>query len=193
MAKKQPGPKKQPKGNYEIGYCRPPVAGQIQHGEKRNPFGKNGKPLEIEVDDPLQFGLARKTKVVLDGEEMYLSAETAMDLKHIAAAMAGNVGSYNAINRQRSRRPGSGPCIAKPTPEELAEEKKKEMEQMRPIIDMLELQVELKKQGIIEIRDGDSRIAPLVLQLMMDHILNNPDAMGGGNQRDNWLRYNRAK
>ena len=31
--------KKQPKGDYEVGYCKPPVAHQFKHGNKANPKG----------------------------------------------------------------------------------------------------------------------------------------------------------
>jgi hypothetical protein len=36
--------KNQPTGDYEVGYCRPPVSGQIKPGEVRNPRGRAGAP-----------------------------------------------------------------------------------------------------------------------------------------------------
>lgn len=38
-AKNEPD-KKQPKGNYNVGYCKPPLAHQFQHGNKANPRGR---------------------------------------------------------------------------------------------------------------------------------------------------------
>ena len=32
--------KKKPTGDYEVGYCRPPVEHQIKKGERRNPKGR---------------------------------------------------------------------------------------------------------------------------------------------------------
>jgi hypothetical protein len=36
--------KNQPTGDYEVGYCRPPVSGRIKPGEVRNPRGRAGAP-----------------------------------------------------------------------------------------------------------------------------------------------------
>lgn len=39
----RPG-KNHPTGDYEVGYCRPPVSGRIKPGEVRNPRGRAGAP-----------------------------------------------------------------------------------------------------------------------------------------------------
>jgi hypothetical protein len=42
--------KKEPKGDYPVGYGRPPKAGQIKPGEVRNPWGCRGKSVSGKLD-----------------------------------------------------------------------------------------------------------------------------------------------
>src|SRR5258707_15816205 len=88
--------KKQPTGDYEVGYCRPPKHNQAQPGEVLNPFGCNGKP-KPEVD---AFDKAMAHPVpVNDGKKV--RADEAMYLKHTALAIGGDQGSFRILTRER--------------------------------------------------------------------------------------------
>lgn len=103
-------PKKNPTGDYETGYCKPPEKGRIKPGEVRNPHGRSGKPT-AEADDPLGFALSRLTRITLDGEKMDVTTETAMHLQHVARAMAGDQRAYHTIMPAlMKRRPAAAPA-----------------------------------------------------------------------------------
>jgi hypothetical protein len=89
------GPKKPPKGEYPIGYGRPPEQGKIKKGEVRNPHGRNGKPKDD--PDPFEKVMARQSRVTIDGELFMISTTEAYYMKMAAMALQGNVGAARIV------------------------------------------------------------------------------------------------
>ena len=86
-AKNEPD-KKQPKGNYNVGYCKPPVAHRFKHGNKANPKGrgKGSKSRKIVIQD-VMF----EPVTVREGElTRQMSALEAVLKKTLSKALAGD-------------------------------------------------------------------------------------------------------
>jgi len=80
--------KKQPKGNYEVGYCKPPVANQFKHGNKANPKGrgKGAKNRKIVIQDVML-----EPVTVREGERTrQMPALEAVLKKTLSKALAGD-------------------------------------------------------------------------------------------------------
>src|SRR6476660_6478128 len=86
-AKNEPD-KKQPKGNYNVGYCKPQLAHRFQHGNKANPRGrgKGSKGRKIVIQD-VMF----EPVTVREGERTrQMSALEAVLKKTMSKALAGD-------------------------------------------------------------------------------------------------------
>ena len=80
--------KKNPPGDYEVGYCRPPKAHQIKKGERRNPKGRPKGSKNLKTD--LLEELAETMKVREGNRERRLSKQRALIKTQIARALNGN-------------------------------------------------------------------------------------------------------
>ena len=81
-------PKKQPTGNYKVGYCRPPKLSQWKPGQSGNP---NGKP-PPEALDLLRFvggALRRRVSVPIGGKVVRMTMMEAIAHKLAADAATG--------------------------------------------------------------------------------------------------------
>jgi Family of unknown function (DUF5681) len=80
--------KKQLRGNYDIGYCKPPLAHRFKHGNKANPKGrgKGSKSRKIVIQD-VMF----EPVTVREGERTkQMSALEAVLKKTLSKALAGD-------------------------------------------------------------------------------------------------------
>src|SRR5262249_46616793 len=80
--------KKQPKGDYAVGYCRPPLAHRFKHGNTANPKGrgKGSKSRKIVIQD-VMF----EPVTVREGERTrQMSALEAVLKKTLSKALAGD-------------------------------------------------------------------------------------------------------
>lgn len=79
--------KKKATGDYEVGYCRPPVSGQIKPGEVRNPRGRGGAPnFNTIVLKAMHDKLTVRTA---DGEKKVKRVE-AIVMKNVEKALKGD-------------------------------------------------------------------------------------------------------
>lgn len=112
-------PKKQPKGDYAVGYCRPPERSRIPPGKVLNPHGRNGK----KVDEPDAFERTRRrlSRVTIEGETQMLPSDEAYWLRTMAAAMAGDKTAARIIAQELRARTRTSPVELAPTSEETAQ------------------------------------------------------------------------
>ena len=80
--------KKNPTGDYEVGYGKPPKSGQIKKGERRNPKGrpKGSKNLKTDLLDEL----GEMMRVREGGRERRISKQRALIKTQVARALNGN-------------------------------------------------------------------------------------------------------
>ena len=135
-------PKRQPTGDYETGYCRPPVHSRIPKGKVLNPHGRNGK--KVDESDAFERTRRRLGRVTIDGETVMLPSDEAYWLKTMSAAMAGDKTAAKIIAQELgARRRLSPPGPPAPTAEELAERKRLSGK----IVEALNEMAGLKKKG----------------------------------------------
>src|SRR5262245_60749230 len=81
-------PKHRPKGDYDVGYCRPPAAHRFQHGNKANPKGrkKGSRNRKVVIHDVL----FEDVTVREGGEIRQMSALEAVLKKMLSKALAGD-------------------------------------------------------------------------------------------------------
>lgn len=91
-------PKKQPTGNYDSGYARPPVSGQIKPGEVRNPHGRRGSPKERM--NPLEKIMNQHSRVTIDGEIVSMSNADIMLMQLMRNAQKGHSGSVRVLLKE---------------------------------------------------------------------------------------------
>lgn len=137
-------PKKQPKGDYPIGYARAPEEYRVKKGQVLNPYGRNGKPKR--EPDTFTRVMSRKTRLKIDGEEIIVTAEEATILRLTIEAQRGNVSAGRAIMAELARRGRFDP--PPPTREELEEEAAELEEKKRlsaHLVRLLEEEAERKR------------------------------------------------
>lgn len=133
MTRTPRGPKKNPTGEYDVGYCRPPVHSRIPKGKVLNPHGRNGK----KTDEPDAFEKTRRrlSRVTIEGETVMIPSDEAYWLRTMSAAMAGDKTAAKIIAQELgARRRLSPPGPPPPTPEELA----KREQLAAKLVDLLE-------------------------------------------------------
>ena len=92
---------KKRKGEYEVGFARPPKKSQFKKGQSGNPNGRPKKRLD--VASTLQRTLAEQISY-RDGEQMHeMSAGEAVLYKQICKAMQGVQTAFDAVMRQAKR------------------------------------------------------------------------------------------
>lgn len=117
MDKTPERPKQQPKGDYAVGYARPPVHSRAKKGQVLNPFGRNGKP----KDEPDAFDKARNrpSRVTIDGEVLQIPSEEAFYMLQMAKALAGDRHAAKLVAQELAARRRLGPPPLSPA--EIAE------------------------------------------------------------------------
>ena len=79
---------RKPTGDYEVGYGKPPKAGQFQKGRSGNPRGRPKKELDIKA---ILAGLTeQKVSVILNGRKVQISSLQAMLHKNYSKALQGD-------------------------------------------------------------------------------------------------------
>ncbi|MGO4386783.1 DUF5681 domain-containing protein [Microvirga sp. 2YAF29] len=129
-------PKKQPTGDYEVGYARPPEATRFQTGLSGNPKGKpKGRRNRKKV---LSYWLEQPITVVLDGKRVKLSNDEALMIADIKRALKGDNKAHDRILRRKLQAGLIEPEIQK-VEEDLAEHDRHALEFL--------LQQHLRKNG----------------------------------------------
>jgi len=95
MAKTPKGPKKQPSGDYEVGYGRPPLHTRTKHGQVLNPYGRNGK--RASEPDAFEKARTRPSRVTVDGAVEIMPSDEAFYLLQMTRAMAGDKAAARII------------------------------------------------------------------------------------------------
>lgn len=105
MARQKP-PKRTPKGDHEVGYCRPPRSGQIKKGEVRNPRGRGArKPPALE--ELIEAELGRHIKITEDGVTRRATLLQVMVKRLAAMAVSGDHRALKLILSLRPARSAS--------------------------------------------------------------------------------------
>ena len=127
------------------GYKSPPLHGRIKPGEKRNPFGRNGRQVQ---EDAFEKVRRRQGRVNIDGKTTIVMSDESYWLKVMHMAHAGNIGAARIIAKELNARRKLGP--APPTAGELAQEAA-ELEERKilsaSIVDALERMAAQKRRG----------------------------------------------
>lgn len=136
-------------GGKPVGYKSPPLNGRIKPGEKRNPYGRNGRPGRARENVDV-FGkvAGRMTRVNIDGETMMVPSEESFWLKQMHMAHQGDKAAARNIAREFGARRKLGP--QPPTAEELAQQEAdhaKKEELAKHIVDLLEEKADAKRNG----------------------------------------------
>ncbi len=132
--------------NQKVGYKSPPHHGRIQPGEKRNPFGLNGR--KAPEEDAFEKVRRRKGRVTFDGKTTFVMSDESYWLKVMHMAHAGNMGAARIIAKELAERRKLGPPPL--TAEELAQEAAELVERERlsaTIVDALERMAAEKRRG----------------------------------------------
>lgn len=174
MSKRRTGkdrdrPKKQPTGDYETGYCRPPKHGQTKRDEVRNPWGPKGKPKPEQID-AFEFAASQPTTIRLQGEEITVPAEVASHLINMQAAVAGNQRAHKNVQDERRARRGGGP--AAPTAQELEQQRRDEERSKvlrARLVELLEWQASKFKSGELARDERGLDLAPWVREALADY------------------------
>lgn len=159
MAKSK-GPKKQPSGDYEVGYGRPPLHSRVKHGQVLNPYGRNGK--RTSEPDAFEKTRSRMSRVTIDGEVLSMPSDEAFYLLQWARAMAGDKTASKILAQELAARRRLGP--APPTAEELAQAEAEEAERQElaaKLIQLLEEGASAKKRGSPRMVFRDGQMVPL--------------------------------
>ena len=80
--------KKKPTGDYDVGYCRPPVKHRIKKGERKNPKGRGKGTKNLKTD--LLEELAENIPVREGNKEVRISKQRALIKTQVARALNGN-------------------------------------------------------------------------------------------------------
>jgi len=91
--------KKQPTGNYEVGYCRPPKSGQWQKDQSGNPKGRRKHEL---ISDPVEAYHQAGREIVsipIRGKMRRMTLVYAQALKAHIDAAAGDARARREVNR----------------------------------------------------------------------------------------------
>jgi hypothetical protein len=92
---------KRKKGDYEVGYGRPPKKTQFKKGKSGNPKGRPKRRLD--VASTLERTLAEQI-AIKDGEQMQeMSAGEAVLYKQVRKAMKGDQTAFDLVMRQAQR------------------------------------------------------------------------------------------
>jgi Family of unknown function (DUF5681) len=88
-------PKKTPKGDYAIGYARPPKENQFQPGQSGNPAGRpRGRP---SLDELLLEEAARVVKLQVGDKVMHIDKDRALMRKLFDMALHGKVPAIQLV------------------------------------------------------------------------------------------------
>lgn len=95
MTKIDDKPKKQPTGDYPVGYCRTPQNGKFVRGQSGNPKGrkKGGKNLKTDVRNTLK----EPVTVTINGKKRRVSTQQAMLLRIREQALSGNAKAIDQL------------------------------------------------------------------------------------------------
>jgi hypothetical protein len=160
MAKIPERPKKGPKGDYEVGYGRPPKHSQAKKGQVLNPWGRNGKKAsEPDAFDKVRVRLSR---VTVDGEVMMVPSDEAFYLLQMARAMAGDKTASRIVAHELAARRRVGP--APPTAAELAQAEAEEAEKRAlaaRLVGLLDEAASAKRNGLPRTIYRDGKFVPI--------------------------------
>ena len=161
-------PKKQASAGQTSGYCLPPKAGQIQPGEVRNRWGPKGKP-KPEPIDPFEFAASQPTKITLNGKQIEVTAELAVHLSNVQAALTvDHRARKNMLEERRSRRRAAPPKHAdeeKQDPRTLEEQKALSGR----LVTLLELGSEGKKMSLFTNTSSGLRYVPYLAAALAEY------------------------
>ena len=163
MAKTPKGPKKQPSGDYEVGYARPPQHSRVKPGQVLNPNGSNGK----KTSEPDAFDKARLrlSRVTIDGEVMMIPSDEAFYLLQMTKAMAGDRAAAKIVANELAARRRMGPMPLSPAEVAQAEAEETEKRALAArLVDMLQGIAAAKRTGVPPMVFRDGKLVPMDLQ-----------------------------
>ena len=97
MSKKKPD-------DYEVGYCKPPVATQFKPGQSGNPAGAKRKAAPGSISEALHNALMKKEKVVVNGRRQRLTRCEIISEKLTIRATTGDAEATRDILRYERER-----------------------------------------------------------------------------------------
>ena len=131
----------------KVGYGYPPLSGRIKPGEVRNPYGRNGKRKEEEIE-PFEKVRRRLSRVTIDGKASLVPNEESFWLRQWSKALNGDNAASRLIEKKLSAIQKLGP--PPPTAEELARREVEQADRERMakrLTNLLEEKAEEKRDG----------------------------------------------
>lgn len=89
----QDRPKCEPKGDYDVGYCRPPVSGQFKSGQSGNPDGRKKGTNNFATD--VKRSLNTPVEIMRDGKLQKISSQEAGVMRLREKALKGDAKSLD--------------------------------------------------------------------------------------------------
>lgn len=82
-------------GDYEVGYGRPPAAGRIRPGERRNPKGRPKGSRSLKA--ALTKTLSRRVKLTTNGKTEWVTYFDALVMTLTTIGLKGQLGAYRIL------------------------------------------------------------------------------------------------
>ncbi len=87
------------KGDYEVGYCKPPVATRFKPGQSGNPKGAKRKARPTTLMEAYEIALDKRETVKINGKRRRMSRREILAEKTVADAIQGNPAARRDIQR----------------------------------------------------------------------------------------------
>lgn len=95
------------KSDYEVGYRKPPKAGQFKKGESGNPRGR--PKVRPTLERMVEELLAQTMVIAIDGKQQRVTRDKALLMSAFAKALKGDSRSIKFLTDIIARRPASEP------------------------------------------------------------------------------------
>lgn len=95
----EPKPKKQPTGDYPVGYCRTPQPTRYKPGQSGNPKGRPKRKLSGDIGESVNNALAQTGWVEIGGKRKRVTNADKVALVQIREALLGKSGAARDLYR----------------------------------------------------------------------------------------------
>lgn len=164
MSNKPSRPKKQPTGDYESGYARPPKATQFKPGHK----GKGGRPRRQTGSSALDAALDRKVTLNEKGKQRKVDVEEAIALGILQDAIKGDPAARRAALQIIEMRNKRNPAMSKEEREKRRLLEPSYQQFLRTVRDLHAFRSTLAWYIIGYVRNGKFHLHPWVLRAAME-------------------------